>query len=71
MTFFKFTSFIIMLLQGLSLSHPPPPNKNAIQSTELKKLLLELDNLSYYYIQLSHYIQLNLGIQTIKYFKAS
>lgn len=70
MTFFKFTSFIIMLLQGLSLS-PPPPQKNAIQSTELKKLLLELDNLSYYYIQLSHYIQLNLGIQTIKYFKAS
>lgn len=63
-----------MLLQGLSLSptHPtPPPKKNAIQSTELKKLLLELDNLSYYYIQLSHYIQLNLGIQTIKYFKAS
>lgn len=59
-----------MLLQGLSLS-PPPPKKNAIQSTELKKLLLELDNLSYYYIQLSHYIQLNLGIQTIKYFKAS
>lgn len=69
MTFFKFTSFIIMLLQGLSLSPHPP--KNAIQSTELKKLLLELDNLSYYYIQLSHYRQLNLGIQTIKYFKAS
>lgn len=60
-----------MLLQGLSLSPTHPPKKNAIQSTELKKLLLELDNLSYYYIQLSHYIQLNLGIQTIKYFKAS
>lgn len=61
-----------MLLQGLSLSptHPTPP-KNAIQSTELKKLLLELDNLSYYYIQLSHYIQLNLGIQNINNFKAS
>lgn len=35
MTFFKFTSFIIMLLQGLSLS---PTQKNAIQSTELKKI---------------------------------